>query len=144
MLKRLGGLAARPLRGRAASSRRRQQAIDELLSLARESFVQVQDAWDRADMGALAGLATAPLLEELRLQLAHRGPGLNHTEVISLQARLLALEELHEAFVASVEFTGVIREQRDQGPEPFRELWLLANVKAAGAGWKLARVQSLS
>ncbi len=144
MLKRLGGFAARPLRGRAAASRRRQHAIDELLSLARESFVQVQDAWDRADVGALAGLATAPLLEELRLQLAQRGPGLNHTEVLSLHARLLALEELHEAFVASVEFTGMIREQRDQGPEPFRELWLLANVKAAGAGWKLARVQSLS
>lgn len=142
MLKRLGGLAARPLRRRSAP--RRQREIEELLSLARESFVQVQDAWDRADMGALAGLATAPLLEELRDQLAQRGPGLNRTEVVSLQARLLGLEELHEAFVASVEFTGLIREQRDQGAAPFRELWLLANVKAAGSGWKLARVQSLS
>jgi hypothetical protein len=54
------------------------------------------------------------------------------------------MEELHEAFVASVEFSGLIREQQDRAAAPFRELWLLANVKAAGCGWKLARVQSLS
>ena len=65
MLKRLGGLAARPLRRRSRPTPGGQREIDELLSLARESFVQVQDAWDRADVGALAALATAPLLEEL-------------------------------------------------------------------------------
>ncbi len=43
-----------------------------------------------------------------------------------------------------MEFSGLIRERSDRGAEPFRELWLLANVKAAGGGWKLARVQSLS
>ena len=126
---------------RARTARRE---TDELLSLARLSFVRVQDAWDRADLGALSDLATAPLLEDLRHQLALRGPGPNCTEVVQLEARLLAMEEMHEAFVASVEFSGLIREQQDHAAAPFRELWLLANVKAAGCGWKLARVQSLS
>lgn len=143
MLKRLGGLASRRL-PRPVAPWQGQRDVDELLFLARESFVQVQDAWDRADVVALAGLATGPLLDELRDQLAQREPGLNRTEVVSLKARLLALEELREAFVASVEFSGLIRERSDRGAEPFRELWLLANVKAAGGGWKLARVQSLS
>ena len=57
---------------------------------------------------------------------------------------LQMLEELREAFVASVEFSGVIRERRDVAAAPFRELWLLADVKAAGRGWQLAQVQSLS
>jgi len=137
------------LRRRAAPWRlhRREQGgtdVEEVLQLARLSFVQFQAAWDRADLQTLSALATAPLLEDLRSQLAQRGPGPNHTEVLQVEARLLALEELREAFVASVEFSGLIRERLDDAAAPFRELWLLANVKTAGRGWQLAQVQSLS
>jgi len=118
--------------------------IEEVLRVARQSFVELQAAWDRADLGALRQLTTEPLMEDLRHQLAQRGPSPNHTEVLQLDARLLGLEELHEAYVASVEFSGLIREQTDAGACPFRELWLLANVKTADRGWQLARVQSLS
>jgi predicted lipid-binding transport protein (Tim44 family) len=118
--------------------------VEAFLSVARQSFVRLQAAWDQADLPALASMTTENLLEELRLQLAERGPAPNCTEVLKLDARLLAMEELREAFVASVEFSGLIREQRDAGAAPFRELWLLANLKAAGRGWQLARVQSLS
>jgi len=83
------------------------------------------------------------LLEDLRSQLAQRGPGPNHTEVLQVEARLLALEELREAFVASVEFSASSASVLTT-PRPFRELWLLANVKTAGRGWQLAQVQSLS
>jgi len=129
----LGGLP-----GAAASD------VEEVLRVARLSFVQLQAAWDRADLGALGQITTGPLLEDLRQQLAERGPGLNRTEVVSLDARLLSVEELHEAYVATVEFSGLIGEALDTVACPFRELWLLANVKAEGRGWQLARVQSLS
>jgi predicted lipid-binding transport protein (Tim44 family) len=118
--------------------------LEELLRVARLSFVAVQAAWDRADLPAMAALATGPLLAELKDQLAARGPQVNHTEVVQLQARLLGFEELSEACVASVEFSGLIRERLDLAAEPFRELWLLARVKSGGRDWKLARVQSLS
>lgn len=118
--------------------------MEELLQVARLSFVALQAAWDRADVPALAALATGPLLADLKDQLAVRGTESNHTEVLQLDARLLGWEELHEAFVASVEFTGLIREHIDDAASPFRELWLLARVKSAGRDWKLARVQSLS
>ena len=111
--------------------------VEEVLQLARLSFVQFQAAWDRADLQCLAA-------EDLRSQPAERGPGPNHTEVLQLEARLLALDELREAFVASVEFSGLIREQLDTSAAPFRELWLLAKLKAAGGSWQLAQVQSLS
>jgi predicted lipid-binding transport protein (Tim44 family) len=61
-----------------------------------------------------------------------------------LRARLLALEELQDARLASVEFSGLIRERAGAQAAPFRELWLLAHIDAGGQGWKLARVQSLS
>jgi predicted lipid-binding transport protein (Tim44 family) len=133
-------------RARAAQreARARQLQVDELLRLARLSFMRLQLAWDTADLRALGELATRQLLDELRDQLAQRGPGSNHTEVLQLQARLLSLDDLHEAMLASVEFTGLIREHQAHEAAPFRELWMLASVKAAGPGWKLARVQSLS
>ncbi len=118
--------------------------VDELLSLARASFVQMQAAWDRADLHALGKLATGPLLDDLRCQLQERGPAHNHTEVVSLHARLLSLDDLREAQLASVEFTGLIQEDQARSAAPFRELWLLANVKSAGNGWRLARVQALA
>ena len=122
--------------------------LEALLTLARQSFVQVQAAWDAADLQALANFTTEPLLADLRCQLDARGPGPNCTEVLSLHAELLALEEMHEAFVASVEFSGLIRERLGSAAAPFRELWLLANVKgdatqAPARGWRLAGVQSL-
>jgi predicted lipid-binding transport protein (Tim44 family) len=117
--------------------------VEEFLRVARQSFVRLQAAWDAADLTALASLTTEPLLDDLRDQLAARGPGPNHTEVLSLDARLLGLEELGEAFVASIEFSGLIRERHDDGAAPFRELWLLARPKTAEA-WQLARVQALA
>ena len=90
--------------------------MQDFLQVARLSFLQMQAAWDRADLQSLGVMATEPLLEDLREQLALRGPGPNHTEVLELQAKLLALEELHEAFLASVEFTGLIREQLTRSP----------------------------
>jgi predicted lipid-binding transport protein (Tim44 family) len=117
--------------------------VEDLLRVARLSFVKLQAAWDAADLCALAALTTEPLMADLQDQLAARGPGPNCTEVLKLDARLLGIEELQEAFVASVEFSGVIRERHGDGAAPFRELWLLANLKATGRGWRLARVQAL-
>lgn len=118
--------------------------VDELLRLACLSFVGFQAAWDRADLRALAALAAAPLLDDLRRQLVERGPEPNHTEVVQIDARLLDTEELGQAFVASVEFSGLIRERPQDSATPFRELWLLAKPKVEGNGWQVAQVQSLS
>ncbi len=144
MLSRLQRLRRRVAERRSLRRAQGQVELQAFLAVARESFLQMQAAWDRADLPALGVLATPPLLEDLRDQLAMRGPGPNHTEVLTLEARLLALEDLREAYVASIEFSGLIREQPREPACPFRELWLLANVKAANQGWQLARVQSLS
>ena len=129
------------------AERRSAQAAGDVaafLDVARRSFVCVQQAWDRADLAALSNFATEALLEELRAQLAERGTAPNHTEVVRIEARLLGVEDLHEAQVASVEFSGLIREQADAHPMPFRELWMLARLQGADRSWRVARVQALS
>jgi predicted lipid-binding transport protein (Tim44 family) len=140
------------LRGRLAARRHAGVArgatgaadMADFLEIARRSFVCVQQAWDRADLTALSHLATGPLLEELRSQLAERGPGPNHTEVVRIEARLLAVETLREAQLASVEFSGLIREEIGAHARPFRELWMLARLQGTEPGWRVARVQALS
>lgn len=135
--------AWRARRGQAPQAHDRE--VDEFLRVARLSFVRLQAAWDAADLAALAALTTEPLAAELREELEARGPGENRTEVLTLDARLLAMEELAEAYIASVEFSGLIRERLEDGAAPFRELWMLARLKAAGGpGWRLARVQALA
>lgn len=146
MLKRLARLKRRvmaPAAGRLPRTLASSPDVEDFLNVARQSFVKLQAAWDAADLRAIAALTTDQLLADLQDQLAARGPGPNCTEVLRLDARLLGIEELQEAFVASVEFSGLIRERLDDGAAPFRELWLLAKLKSAGRGWRLARVQAL-
>lgn len=143
MLNRLKHRAARWQQRRRAQKHQQAQ-VDEFLQLARMSFLRLQAAWDSADLACMRDLATASLLDDLRFQLEQRGPGPHHTEVLQLDARLLSLDDLQEALLASVEFSGLIREEQQGAATPFRELWMLASVKAAGPGWKLARVQALS
>lgn len=147
MLSRLARLKRRVAPLRRAGLGRPAEAdpdVQDFLRVARASFVRLQAAWDAADLGALAALTTEELLAELREQLEARGPGPNRTDVVALEARLVGIGEVADGLVASVEFSGWIRERLDDHAAPFRELWLLANLKSAGRGWQIARVQALS
>ena len=75
--------------------------------------------------------------------LTSRGAGTSRTDVITLHAELLGLEELSADYLASVEFSGLIRESAEQGAVPFRELWMLACTKDGTPSWRLARQQAL-
>ena len=136
---------ARPLSAVATGAGPSGVDVEEFLRVARQSFVRLQAAWDAGDLDALARLTTAPLLQDLREQLQARGADPNRTDVLTLQAELLAFEELREAWFASVEFSGLIRERSEAGAAPFRELWLLAKLKPhASDAWQLAQVQALA
>ncbi len=116
---------------------------DVVLDAARTRFLRLQAAWDAADVATLQSLTTPDMLDELMHVLAARIAGPSRTDVISLHAELLGLEELSAVYIASVEFSGVIRESAEQGSVPFRELWMLASTKEDPPAWKLARQQSL-
>jgi predicted lipid-binding transport protein (Tim44 family) len=117
------------------------------LRSAKTNFITLQAAWDRADVAGLRAMMTDDMVKEIRSQLAeretHTGAGVNHTEVVMLEASLLGIEELPDEYMASVEFSGMIREEASAGPSPFREVWNMTKSKAAGSGWLVAGVQAL-
>lgn len=120
---------------------------DGFLRAARENFVTLQAAWDRADVGALRAMMTDDMVGEIQAQLAdraaHTGGAGNHTEVVMIDAKLLGIEDLGSDYMASVEFSGMIREEPSSGPSPFREVWNMTKPKAGGSGWLVAGVQAL-
>jgi len=95
------------------------------------------------DVQALGYLTTPDMLRELLPMLTARTAGASRTDVITLHAELVGLEELGAAYLASVEFSGLIRESAEQGAVPFRELWMLACEKDGSPSWRLARQQAL-
>jgi hypothetical protein len=116
---------------------------EAVLDAARGRFMRLQAAWDAGDVSTLQSLTTPEMLEELLHVLTARGAASSRTDVITLHAELLGLEELSAAYLASVEFSGLIRESAERGAVPFRELWMLACMKDGAPSWRLARQQSL-
>jgi predicted lipid-binding transport protein (Tim44 family) len=120
--------------------------VDSFITAAKRNFVTLQDAWDRSDISALRAMMTDAMVLEIRNQLSEREaqfPGQpNKTEVVMLDAQLLGIEEQADAYMASVEFNGMIREDAASGPSPFREVWNMTKSKQGG-GWLVAGVQAL-
>lgn len=117
------------------------------LKASKNNFTNLQAAWDRADIPSLRAMMTDEMLEQIKGQLAereqHTGGQPNKTEVVMLEAHLLGIEELDDGYMASVEFSGLIREDASTGPNPFREVWNITRPKAGPGGWLVAGVQAL-
>jgi predicted lipid-binding transport protein (Tim44 family) len=115
------------------------------LTAAKRNFVTLQDAWDKSDIAALKAMMTDEMAGEIKSQLAERGVQagvVNKTDVVMLDAQLLGIEEMTTEYMASVEFSGMIREDASIGPAPFREVWNMTKAKNGG-GWLVAGVQAL-
>ncbi|MEY4138946.1 MAG: hypothetical protein RLZZ371_1128 [Pseudomonadota bacterium] len=117
------------------------------LKAAKTNFVSLQAAWDKSDIPSLRVMMTDTMLKEIQAQLAeresHTGGPVNQTEVVMIEANLLGIEDLGDEYMASVEFTGMIREEPSAGPSPFREVWNMIKPKNGHSGWLVAGVQAL-
>jgi predicted lipid-binding transport protein (Tim44 family) len=117
------------------------------LAACKTNFVTLQGAWDRSDISALRDMMTDEMLDQIKTQLAeresHTGGTVNKTDVLRLDAQLLGIEETTEVYLASVEFSGMIREDESAGPSPFREVWNMSKPRNGAGGWLVAGVQAL-
>ena len=117
------------------------------LKSAKANFVSLQAAWDKSDINALRVMMTDTMLKEIQAQLAeregHTGGPVNLTDVVMIEAQLLGIEDTGEDYLASVEFSGMIREEPSAGASPFREVWNMTKSKGGRGGWLVAGVQAL-
>ena len=118
--------------------------VPGFLRHAKTYFIRLQSAWDKADISDLREFTTPEMYAELKLQIQERGATGNFTDVVSLDAQLLGIEETGGEYVASVRFEGLIRESENATAEPFTEVWNLAKPARGQGGWVLAGIQQLA
>jgi len=110
-------------------------------SAAKQNFMLLQGAWDRADTATLSNMMTDAMLKEIQQQLTARdATQVYRTAVISLAVKILGIEETESNYMASVEFTGTIQDTIGAEAEAFEEVWNMTKSKSAG-GWLLAGIQ---
>jgi predicted lipid-binding transport protein (Tim44 family) len=114
---------------------------DDFLHIAKMYFVRMQAAWDAGNEADLRNFTTPEVYAEVKLDLVARGAEESVTEVVSLDAQLLGVEELGDTTMASVRLSGTIREGRDAAVEPFVEVWNLTKPASARASWVVAGIQ---
>ena len=84
------------------------------------------------------------MFAELSLDLSQRDGTPQKTEVRSIDAEVLEVDENAQAYVVSVRFTGVIRDANLDEEEAFDEVWHLRKPRQGDSGWVLSGIQQLS
>lgn len=108
---------------------------------AKVHFIRLQAAWDAGDLDDIRDFTTPEMFAEIRMDFSERGQEPNRTEVPSLEAELLGIAEQDGHAVASVRFSGEMKEHADRPAEPFVEVWNLVRPRSGRDGWLLAGIQ---
>lgn len=111
------------------------------LKNAKAQFVAIQGIWDSGETDRLREYLTDDLIAELKQQLTERGAAPNKTEVVLLNAEMLGIETVSDGHLASVRFSGMLREAPGTEAFRFEEVWNL--YKPQQGGWLLAGIQQI-
>lgn len=111
------------------------------LNNAKQQFINIQALWDKGDVDSLGDYLTDDLLAEVSADLASR-TGENITEIVLLNAELMGIEKVAGGHLASVRYSGMLREEQNTEAQHFEEVWNL--YKADNAGWLIAGIQQIN
>ena len=117
--------------------------VPGFLRNAKVYFVRLQAAWDEKNLADIRQFTTPEVFAEIRMQIEEEKGAQNRTDVVTLEAELLGIETGAADYLASVRFTGTLRENDRSAPEPFDEVWNLTKPKDGQSGWLLAGIQQL-
>ena len=106
---------------------------------AKVDFLRLQAASDNANLADIREFTTPEMFAEIQLQISERGPEPQQTEVFKLETQLLGVEEIEGRQLASVRFSGTIREEPGAYAERFSEVWNFA--KTPDGRWLVAGIQ---
>jgi predicted lipid-binding transport protein (Tim44 family) len=119
--------------------------VEPFLKHAKASFIALQAAHDRGDIEEIRDYTTPEMLAEISAQIQERDGAHQQSEVMFIDANLLEVETVGDAAIASVRFTGQIRELPDGEPDAFDEIWhVQKNLRDPQATWLLAGIQQVS
>lgn len=95
---------------------------ESFLREAKVTFNRLQAAYDQKNLQDLSEFTAPEVFAEIKMQLEERGNASNKTEVITLDAKLLDVSKQSNSLIASVHFTGSIKED-DEPISQLDEIW---------------------
>lgn len=119
--------------------------VEPFIRNAKASFIRLQAAHDHGDINEIRDYTTPEMLAEISAQINEHGGAQQKTEVMFIDANLLEVETTNDMAIASVRFTGQLRDLPDGEPEAFDEIWhVQKELKDPDATWLLAGIQQVS
>ncbi|MGZ3158735.1 MAG: Tim44 domain-containing protein [Burkholderiaceae bacterium] len=118
--------------------------VPAFLRNAKTYFIRLQASWDKADIKDIREFTSPEMFAELKMQLQERGASPNVTDVVTLGAELMGVETVKDDYLASVKFSGMIKESETAEATPFEEVWNMSKPTSGQSGWVLAGIQQLS
>ena len=109
---------------------------------AKVNFIRLQAANDAGDLADLRAFTSPEMYAEIEMDIRDRKGAQQKTEVLDLNASVFEVVEENHLYVASVRFTGAIRE--DGVEANVDEVWHLIKPTQGSGGWVLAGIQQLS
>ncbi len=117
--------------------------VEGFVRNAKVQFVRLQAAFDAGDLNDLREFTAPEMFAELKMQIDERKGAANRTDVVRIDAELLGIESGPADHMASVRFSGLIRESETASAQPFDEVWNLTKPLDGRSGWVLAGIQQL-
>lgn len=118
--------------------------IDSFLRNAKAGFIRLQAANDNKDLDTIRDYTTPKTFDELSKQIATRGNDLQKTDIITLDAEVLDVVIEDNLAIASVRFSGLIREATGAPARPFYEIWnVQKSLSEPDSVWLLAGIQQV-
>ena len=114
------------------------------LRVAKVNFIRLQAANDAANMDDIREFVSPELFAEIKMQMDERGKAPQQTDMVTLSAELLEVTTEGKRHIASVHFSGMIREAAGAPATPFDEVWNLSKPTEGGQGWIVAGIQQVS
>jgi predicted lipid-binding transport protein (Tim44 family) len=109
---------------------------------AKKHFIRLQDANDRGDLNDIREYVTPEMYAEISLQIQERNGQPNKTEVVTLNADIADVFTDGDLAIASVHFTGLIREAENAPAAAFSEIWHIQRSQSqVNAAWFIAGIQ---
>ncbi len=115
--------------------------IEAFLRIAKLNFVRLQAANDIKNLDDIREFVSPKLYAEVKMQMDARGNAPQQTDVVSLKAELLEVVSESNHHLASVHFSGTIREVIGATAVPFDEVWNLSKPIQGRKGWIVAGIQ---
>lgn len=112
---------------------------------AKTHFIRLQAAWDQSDFRDIRDYTAPQLFAEIKRERESLGDAPNYTEVVTLNAELLSVQRDADQVVASVRFSGLIREEESGTAKPLDEIWHVAHDwDSADGDWLINGIQQVS